>query len=291
MTGNLHVQALADKAATEFLKNKVPLNDSIKKMAELERLNPESIARVVERANTGVQTSLFASHGPKEVFEFPLASAKEVLASLNMPIENYEEKPKTEQPEKAASMEKLARWSGDLVGSDWNPNNMTPDQLMVRTKEVFSQAETEIKGMVIESEGILEKRASEFVEGCRQLLAAGDFTHTELAENIYYLRPAVSGLANSLIKEASDLTHHTRPVDAAEDFSETPPAYITDGKSRPVKVIDSNHGVIMALDTLVNQARSTDQIQKGYGVINDKVRYVQHVISDHLSREYEKEIR
>jgi hypothetical protein len=288
------IQRFADSATNSYVKDKIPLNEAIVKIAKEESLSPEAVARIVERANTGVQVYVFSELGPKETFEFPLASTKEVLCSLNKDAVGKEYQPKEPYSisDKDAGMPKLASWTDDLITSDWDPRHLTSHQLLMRANEQFKAAQEEMRARVIESEGNLEKTAAEFVDECKQQIASGEWTADELAENMAYFRPASKQLAYSLIKTANEQCHHTRPIDSAERLDDTPPAFIVnEGNSRPVKVIDSNHSLIITLDTLVDQAREADCHNKGLFIIDDKVRYIQTQVKDVLSREYEKEVR
>lgn len=293
MTDNLQIQLLADKAASEYINNKIPLNDSITKIAKEESLSPEAIARVVERANTGVQTALFAENGAKEYFEFPLASTTDILMGLNVNAigEDLALKESSSKVEDKVSKTKLAKWTKDWSESDWDPNSMTPSQALVMTMEKFAAAEEEMRGRVIESEAALEKSAKEFVDKCKQGIAAGDFTIDELAADIFYYRPKIKDLSSALIKEAYDQTHHTRPVDSSKSYVNVPPAFLTHGTSRPVKVIDANHSLLEVLDTLVEQARMSEHCNQGLMIVSDKAKYVKSLVNEHLVREYEKDVR
>jgi len=296
MMNNIFIQDLADRVATDYIKSQVPLNDSITKLAKEENLNPEAVARVVERANTGVQVALFSEMGPKDTFEFPLASTEAILSGLNHDaLEGYEEKPIAEgnsivkESEHAPKMTKLAKWSDDIATSDWNPNHMTHDQVLLHASESFAQAEAEMKSILIESETDLEKTAEEFVEECRQGFVEGELDPEDVIAGVVYFRPNTSDLVCNLVKEA---VYNTRPVDSAENYSNIPPAYLAAASNtRPVKVIDSNHSLIQTLDTLVSQARSVDSNQRGLYLISDKVKYIKTKVQDCLSREYEKDVR
>jgi hypothetical protein len=294
MVNDSLIQKFADLAANGYVKDKVPLNEAIVKIAREESLTAEAVARVVERANTGVQVCLFSELGPKETFEFPLASTKEVLASLNANAigQEYVLRESPEPENKNLGVDKLSNWTGDLTESDWDPRHPTHEQVLMIANEQFKAAREEMRARVIESESNLEKTAAEFVDGCKQEIASGEWTADELAENMAYFRPTSKKLAYSLIKQANEQCHHTRPVDSAEGYNDTPPAFLTnEGNSRPVKVLDSNHSLIITLDTLVDQARQADCHNKGLYIIDDKVQYIQTQVKDALSREYEKEVR
>lgn len=81
--GSELVAEYAKEAAHNFLKNGVPLNDTIVKIAQTEALTPETVEMVVWEANKTVHASKFASQADKYV-EFPLADAAFVMKSLQV---------------------------------------------------------------------------------------------------------------------------------------------------------------------------------------------------------------
>lgn len=77
------LDSLAQEAVTHFIRKSVPLNDSIKKIAERHDLNAEEVKRVVGKANTSTMLHLLAtSDNKKQEFE---------LANYSLPEQTVEE--------------------------------------------------------------------------------------------------------------------------------------------------------------------------------------------------------
>lgn len=77
------VDAWAKIASSRFINEGIPLNSTIKKIAQDNDLNPNFINRVCETANLQTHTTLLPSEPEKRAsFAFPLANAKEVIAAL-----------------------------------------------------------------------------------------------------------------------------------------------------------------------------------------------------------------
>ena len=74
------------QATDDFIKQGVSLNDSIKKLAVDNSLNPKQIARIVEVANNAAFLALYKTAEDKTA-EFPLADTKEIVKSLNIKTE------------------------------------------------------------------------------------------------------------------------------------------------------------------------------------------------------------
>jgi len=82
------------QATDEFLKNGVPLKDTIKKMATENSLNPKQIARIAEVANNATFLALYKTSQDKTA-EFPLADTREIVTELNL-------KASTDNPDRPA---------------------------------------------------------------------------------------------------------------------------------------------------------------------------------------------
>lgn len=77
------IDLLAKEASEKFLKNKIPLDETISKMASERDLNFEQVQRVAEEANTGVYLNLFNSAKPDNRYvEFDVASVQKIASTL-----------------------------------------------------------------------------------------------------------------------------------------------------------------------------------------------------------------
>ena len=72
------LELLAKTAAKHYLESKVPLNESIKKIAEENDLNREQIERVCEIANISTHQGLWNKTANKESVAFDLADSKNI---------------------------------------------------------------------------------------------------------------------------------------------------------------------------------------------------------------------
>ncbi|RKX67351.1 MAG: hypothetical protein DRP42_00705 [Tenericutes bacterium] len=72
---------MAKTASGRFLRENVPLNDTIQKFAEDNDLNGHQVERVCEMANITTHQSMWPSAPEKEKIAFPLASPKVIILS------------------------------------------------------------------------------------------------------------------------------------------------------------------------------------------------------------------
>jgi len=74
------LELLGRTAARRYLHESAPLNDSIRKLAEENDLNPNQIERVCEIANIATHQGLWAKTAQKESIAFDLANAKTIVS-------------------------------------------------------------------------------------------------------------------------------------------------------------------------------------------------------------------
>lgn len=74
------LELLAKIAAKHYLESKVPLNDSIKKIAQENDLNQQQIERICEMANIATHQGLWQKTANKESVAFPLADSKNIVS-------------------------------------------------------------------------------------------------------------------------------------------------------------------------------------------------------------------
>ncbi len=75
---------MAAAVAKDLVDRKIPLNDSVEKLAELHELNAEQVARLCEASNNAAFNAAFEARGKQgsedRLVEFPVADTKVVLA-------------------------------------------------------------------------------------------------------------------------------------------------------------------------------------------------------------------
>lgn len=74
------------KAATQFVGERVPMNDSIAQMAKEANLNHEQVKRVVEHANNLAFSQMFKA-GFSQNITFPMADTSVVMQNLEAPMQ------------------------------------------------------------------------------------------------------------------------------------------------------------------------------------------------------------
>src|SRR4051812_43379486 len=73
------LDTLAKTAARRYIDGRVPLNDSVVKLAAENDLNPQQIERVCEMANIATHQALWPKTAAKHELAFPVANADVVI--------------------------------------------------------------------------------------------------------------------------------------------------------------------------------------------------------------------
>jgi hypothetical protein len=84
MINSTELEKLAIVATEKYLKDNIPLNDTIVKLAQDHGLNAHQVSRVVEAANTNVYVKLF-NEAQNKYIEFPNADSEKIAMILNPP--------------------------------------------------------------------------------------------------------------------------------------------------------------------------------------------------------------
>jgi hypothetical protein len=170
MVSTYELELFAKQAATEYLKDGKPLNDSIVKLASDHALNREQIARVVEAANTDVYINLFNKTAEKYV-QFNTADPAQIELNLNTTkvaevVDNasdYYDAPGYEAPEIVPIFEKVAE---EVVDTKSN------DEIM-RDYWRFKGAEANLTSMILEGQQLYTKEADKLREMIKQSVLGG----------------------------------------------------------------------------------------------------------------------
>jgi len=183
----IDVDNWSKQAAMEFLTNKVPLNDSIIKIASSNGLNRDQVNRVVEAANTEVYVNLFNKASDKYI-EYETADSEKIASVLygetktadvhELDYENIPEQPKLE--DNTNEFEKTA---------EHLPTTNTED---IHDYYKLASLETRIKQSMDEVEVEYNKDASILFSLVKQAVLGGtSFGDIESALTAMYNEPVV----------------------------------------------------------------------------------------------------
>lgn len=284
------LELLAKTAAKRYLEEKVPLNDSIKKVAEENDLNRNQIERVCEMANIETHRGLWAKTAEKESVAFDVADAKKVVSVV---------KPKEEPgaPEPSAAPTCSSSVAGDYMGPPKDLPNAGPSIMslmggdpakvhnglhddgekkriiIILQKSAAEKSDLESKvlymGMELET---LEKRAFEAVK--QTVLSGESFsrlyraTAAVGAELYKTAREYFPQWEQTLIKESHGSAH----LRLTKEAIQRAPQELISNELGNVSVTNGAHPVMVSLDTV---QRKTGEIKQGLNNllrINDEVK-------------------
>jgi hypothetical protein len=168
MVTTYELELFSKQAASSFLKDSTPLNESITKLATDHALNKEQIARVVEAANTEVYINLFNKSAEKYV-QFDTADPVVIgnnitstkVADVVDPADYYDA-PAYEVPEYTPAIEKVAE-------------TKTPTSSDAKLKDYwrFKGAEAQLTGLLVEGQQLYNAEATVLQEMIKQAVLGG----------------------------------------------------------------------------------------------------------------------
>jgi len=279
------VQDWATEAADGFLNSKVDLNTTIKKIASRERLNREKVARVVEEANKKVFLTMFPKQADK-TFQFPLA---EVSKIIDTPVTGGGVKlgamaritPPPSQ-EKTASPSDLI-WKRAMEGSG-------PQQAWQ-----FLQKAILAHGLLEEKAAMSKRRLLEteekFCKIAQQMVLQDGYKFEELAKALGELHPEHFPKIALLLKAAAihmgvnfklPTIEKTAGMETSNPVEHDVVKKLNCG-TFPVEVINGSHQLVVALDTLIDQATQADKDIKNLWSADDTVKYTRKELRNYLA--------
>lgn len=257
---------LAKTAARRYLQEGIPLNDSIKKIASENDLNPNQIERVCEIANIATHQGLWSKTAQKESVAFDLADAKTIIRvsgnGTNMPAASpcgdYMGPP-TGIPAGGPSLTSMLGADPAAVHNGMGPEPEKKRIIIVIQKHAAArkilQDQLAYKTMELES---VEKRAYDTIK--QYVLGGGSFANVyQAAVGAGFGKTAEEYLPkfeDRLIEEVHGETHRRLVKEAIGRAPED----LISGDLGNMTVINGAHPVMISLDTV---QRKTGEIKNG----------------------------
>jgi hypothetical protein len=260
---------LAKTAARRFIQENVPLNDSIKKIATENDLNPNQIERVCEIANIATHQALWSKTAQKESVAFDLADAKTVIrvtgngtnaggAAASSPCGDYMGPP-TGIPAAGPTMTSMLGADPSAVHNGMGPEPEKKRIIIVIQKHAEARKvlhdQLVYKGMELES---IEKRAYATIK--QHVLGGGSFKDVyQAAVGAGFGKIAEEYLPqfeDKLIEEVHGEVHRRLVKEA---IARAPEDLISSDLGN-MTIINGAHPVMISLDTI---QRKTGEIKNG----------------------------
>jgi hypothetical protein len=283
--GKLETQVLdwATEAADAFLNKKADLNASIRGIADREKLNREKVARVVEEANKAVFLKLFEKQADK-CFTFDVADVGKIVGGEKVASESpmgvIEGEGQVAVAEKTASQMLFER---ELSGTGVQ-NMQDVCEKGILAVEVFREKAMMAKEAQLAAE-------TEFCKVAQQMVLDEGYTFEELSEALCTYQPSHWRKIAGLLKVAA--VHMGAKFRLPEGLEKRAGASIDPGEHEivekitamgaPVEVINGSHRIVVALDTLINQATEADKAQNGLRSADDTVKYLRRELRNYLA--------
>ena len=265
------LNVLAKTAADSYIKNKASLNESLKKVAAAEGLEPHQVEYIAGEANKMVWAHNYKLD-KKAAYDFPIADPKSIVDSAQKkPVEKVAEVdmdymlPPVEHTKVASE--------GQVYGSFQVKENENIDRrelkhtLQNRYEKLAQAKESAAMDMIVIQGGI-ENLEKKFIKEARTLIIETPFMDRpqameKIAEfvrstgHIEKGRDLMKKLANKIVKDGL--------VKQAD--MKAPEEYIS--KNLPARIINGNHSLYITIDTIVKQEQNLANLRQNFIIADD----------------------
>jgi len=239
------LEKLADIAVEKYLKDNVPLNASIVKLANDNALNNEQIKRIVESANTNVYVKLY-NESQNKYIEFPNADSEKIALELHPPKDmithtgssDYFHEPIVEKLNENIS----------IFGKQEEKKAEITEQEVLREYYKLASAQERINNAIIELESCFETELSTLKNLTKQAVLQGT-SFDKIVKGTATLFP------DPLIKSAFRDIHKNFVIEK-----------IASGNINDVNItasIDPDHPIVKQIEKLI-------QVKQAYFTVLDK---------------------
>ena len=286
----MELEAMGKEAASKYLLEKVPMNETVIKMAEANGLNPHQVARICEAANTDVYSTLWGMTKNGQ-FTFDMADQEKIADYLGaksmangnpgfytemdvLPekISSYlPDEPDPLYEEKQAEYIKLANAIHNVV-SEKNYSIKRAEKLLAELEQIEKQA--------VQRKFELANEQSKAIEDMTAMLKSAAIQGENIAMAYFAGKAAFPNDAD-LVKEAFTKINsnlHESGITFADNFIKTGNRVRTlDALGNPrsrIIGVDSQHGIIKHLNTIIKNQYAINDVDQARGYIVDKIEKV-----------------
>jgi len=277
------LEMMGKEAATMFLKDSIPLNEGISKLAaQHDSISPEQVKRVVEFANTAVYLAKHdqskASGSEHSYPQFDLADAGRVIQDLSdgarstvvtetdIDYNRQIKKTKVSSPETERALSELFKVAE--VEKEYSKETIVHE--VMSAKETLSSLRDNLMDRYNQHEALFKEAAAEFYDVLkRQILDGGSFGEAYAAtetitgdETKKLLEPVVQRLIQEKVASVSQLKKQ-----------------LAEGEKFAHSLVDTSHPLIQSYSAMImsgEELRSTivalDEVQDELKDVNDFIK-------------------
>lgn len=264
------LNSLAKTAADGYLKNKSSMNESLKKVASAEGLEPHHVEYCAAEANKMVWASHYQSD-KKAAYDFPLADPKLIIDQLQIkPVEKIAEVSldymlPPEHEKQASDKSVMGEFSSEATKND---DRRTLRHQLTQRYEKLAQAKADTEADMISLRATIDGLEAKFLKEARQMLIQTPFTDRpaamdKVAEFIRSTGHVAKG--RELMKKLAAKIVKDGLVKQAD--MRAPEEYISE--TLPARIINGNHSLYITLDTIVKKEEHYLGMQRNFTICDD----------------------
>ena len=267
-----YLNSLAKTAADSFIGKKVPMNDTIKKVASAEGLQPHHVEYIAGEANKMVWAREYKMN-KTAAYDFPIADPNVIVGGLQRKSIQKVAEVDLDYMIPPSELKKTASPDGEAYGVFESDATKGVDkrqlkQTLMSRYEKLAQARSdgELDLMSLESKNMfLEKQ---FVKEARVLIMETPFT--ERADAMDKIAEFVRSAGNievgkRLMQKLSSAIVSAGLVKEAD--LKAPEEYISE--TLPARIINGNHSLYITIDTIVKHEDRISSLKRDFIICDD----------------------
>lgn len=276
------LNSFAKLASDAFLgKNKTPLNESLKKTAKSEALEPHQIEYIASQANHNVWSSLFGIE-KKASYDFPLADASEVIESLQVKAAPVIKEASLDYltPPTRYAYEKVATGvvCDDSVDTAKAKKRAVKKELEKRLEKA-ALAKEKLGDEMIKTQSEIQSKETELVNSFRTMILETPFFERGQAMDkiAHFINSSIDGEASvgmSIMKKlAADIKK--RGLIKEADLK-APAEYISE--KLPARIVNGRHALYITIQTIKDKSSHYEDCQRVHEIVDSSLPVIREKI-------------
>lgn len=281
----MELEGMGKEASSRYLLDKIPLNDTIIKMANTHNLNPHQVARICEAANTDVYSTLWGMTKNGQ-FTFDMADQEKIADTLNGVSEA---KQASFLDESMVAPDKLASFlpeEGNFEDVEKTASFTLPEEEENISFKRFIKLAAEFKNLeeqAVDRLYSLYNKRNAAISKVTAMIKSAALQGEDISAAYFAAKYAFPNdtdiIKRTFSKVASDLKKYG--ISFKKSFMSKQAGKVINESSlgnRHIYGINNKHGLIKHLNTIVDCSRCIDDVTKAKGYICNKIEQIDNMV-------------
>ncbi len=256
----------AKKAADLYMRDKVPLNQSIKKFAETNRFNGEQVRRICESSNHDVNQRLFDSQDDKNI-QFDVADSSQILAEPQQSVKvaqvSFYDFTPSEFKQFTVKEASISVEDSNSHDMEWDISGIDPKLTLMNIREKFASANEHLEDKIYVTDFQIKEANYRLFKLAKE----------ELEENPYYKVAQAIALSSNRYEILEDITEQL--IDSRLVSDEDMYTVV-----KSAGELDLNHPIVTTTKKYASLLNDRDMFSAAKEEIEERLKNLDYHLSD-----------